>query len=165
MKKISSVILAGGKSQRFGGKRKALETIGGRSVIERVAGRVSQISDELLVVISRDRFSLPADCNAQTLEDIYPDKGPLGGIYTGLLASQSSHSLVVACDTPFLNVRLLNYMVEMIGDFDAVVPRLEGGRVEALHAIYSKGCLGHVKAQLENNQLRADSFLNTICVR
>jgi len=99
------------------------------------------------------------------LADLYPGKGPLGGIYTGLLASQSLHSIVVACDMPFLSTELLRYMIEQCGDFDAVVPRLGEGMAEPLHAIYSKSCLEKMKRWLEHNQLGVHSFLKTVRVR
>jgi len=56
-------------------------------------------------------------------------------------------------------------MVGLAGDFDAVVPRLGGGMVEPLHAIYSKSCLDKMKRRLERNQLGVHSFLKTVRVR
>ena len=97
--------------------------------------------------------------------DLYPGKGPLVGIYTGLLAAESSHSLVVACDMPFLNIELLRYMIELSPGFDAVVPRLGERKVEPLHAIYSRSCLGSMKTLLEHDQLEVTHFLNTVHVR
>jgi molybdopterin-guanine dinucleotide biosynthesis protein A len=163
--KVTSIILAGGKNQRLGGKRKALEAIRGKSLIKRVAERVGPLTNQILVVTSREQFNFSVAFKARILVDLYPDKGPLGGIYTGLLASQSSHSLVVACDMPFLNTKLLRYMIELSRDFDAVVPRLEEGMLEPLHAIYSKSCLGNMKTQLELNQLGVDSILNAVRIR
>ncbi len=164
--KVTSIVLAGGKNQRLGNIRsKALQTIGGKSLIERVAERLRPLTNQLLVVTSREQFNLPAACSAEILVDLYPDKGPLGGIYTGLLASRSSHSLVVACDMPFLNTELLRYMVELSGDFDAVVPILREGTVEPLHAIYSKNCLDSIKTQLERNELAIDSIFGTLNIK
>jgi molybdopterin-guanine dinucleotide biosynthesis protein A len=101
----------------------------------------------------------------EVLVDFYPDRGPLGGIYTGLAAAQSSHSLVVACDMPFLNITLLRYMIELASDFDAVVPRLGERMMEPLHAIYAKSCLDNIKARLEQNHLGVHTFLKTVRVR
>ena len=56
-------------------------------------------------------------------------------------------------------------MVELCGDFDAVVPRLGEKMVEPLHAVYSRNCLDNMKAQLERNQLSINYFLNTVRVR
>ncbi len=162
--KIASVVLAGGKNLRLG-RSKALETVGGKSLIEFVVERLKPLTNQILIVTSQEQSDLQVVCKAEILVDLYPDKGPLGGIYTGLVASRSSRSIVVACDMPFLNTELLRYMIGLSHDFDAVVPKLGEGMVEPLHAIYSKSCLGKMKARLECNQLGINSFLNTVRVR
>ncbi len=161
---VTSIILAGGKNLRLGSS-KALQIIGGKSLIERVVERVKLVSAQTLIVTSPEQPAPPVAGGVEVLVDIYPGKGPLGGIYTGLLASPSSHSIVVACDMPFLNVELLGYMIELSGGFDAVVPRSGGGRLEPLHAVYSKSCLDSMKTQLEHNQLSIARFLDTVRVR
>jgi len=162
--KIAAIVLAGGKNRRLG-RNKALETVGGKSNIERVFERLKPLTSQIIIVTSQEQLDLPVACKAEILVDIYPDKGPLGGIYTGLLASRSAHSFVVACDMPFLNTQLLRYMVKLSRDFDAVVPRLGQGMVEPLHAIYSKACLGNIKPQLEDGRLEAYSFFEAVRVR
>jgi len=162
--KVTSIVLAGGKNLRLG-RSKALETIGGKSLIDYVFERLRPLTSQILIVTSREQSDLPAACGTEVLVDLYPDKGPLGGIYTGLLASQSSHCVVVACDMPFLNTELLRYIIELSPGFDAVVPRLWEGMVEPLHAIYSKSCLDNMKTQLERNQLGINSFFSTVRVR
>ena len=108
---------------------------------------------------------LPVDIQAEIISDVYGGKGPLGGIYTGLLTSRSSNSIVVACDMPFLNTELLRYMVESAEGFDAVVPRLGDRMVEPLHAIYSQDCVSKIKTRLEQDRLGVLSFLDTLHVR
>jgi len=162
--KVTSIVLAGGKNLRLG-RNKALETICGKTLIERVIERLRPLTNQILIVTSREQFGLPVACKAKILVDLYPGKGPLGGIYTGLLASQSSHSVVVACDMLFLNTKLLRYMIELSRDFDVVVPRLGEEMVEPLHAIYSKSCLSNMKTRLKRNQLEINSFLKTVSVR
>lgn len=161
---VTSVVLAGGKNLRLG-RSKALEVINGRSLIERVMERLAPVASNLLIVTSRQQFDLPTIPGAEVLIDVYPGSGPLGGIYTGLLVSQTAQSIVVACDMPFLNTELLRHMVELSRDFDAVVPRLANGMIEPLHAIYSKSCLDKMKIRLENNQLGITPFLDEMRVR
>lgn len=161
--KVTSIVLAGGKNLRLG-RYKVLETIGGKSLIERVVERLRPLTNRILVVTSREQSSLTI-AGLEVLVDVYPGKGPLGGIYTGLLASRSLYSIVAACDMPFLNAELLRYMIELSRGFDVVIPRLGEGMVEPLHAIYSKSCLGNMKTQLERNQLAISSFLKTMRVR
>jgi molybdopterin-guanine dinucleotide biosynthesis protein A len=161
---MTSIVLAGGKSLRLG-RSKCLETINGKSLIERVTERLKSVSRQILIVTSREQLDLPVTGEAEVVVDLYPDKGPLMGIYIGLLDAESSHSLVVACDMPFLNIELLRYMVELSPSFDAVVPRLGEGKVEPLHAVYSRSCLGSMKTLLEHNQLEVTRLLNKVRVR
>jgi molybdopterin-guanine dinucleotide biosynthesis protein A len=162
--KVTSIILAGGKNLRLG-RNKALETLDGKSLIEHVIERVEPLSERILIVTSHEKFDLPVSVKAEMLADLYPDKGPLGGIYTGLAASRSLYNIVVACDMPFLNTELLNYMLGLSRDYDAVVPRLEEGMIEPLHSIYSRGCLDNMQKRLESNELKVHSFLKTVRVR
>ena len=162
--KVTSIILAGGKNLRLG-RNKALEYIGDKILIERVAERLRPLTNHVLIVASQEKLKLPADCQAEVLTDVYDGKGPLSGIYTGLLASQSSQSIVVACDMPFLNTELLRYMLELSDEFDAVVPRLDDMMIEPLHAVYSRSCLSNMKERLESDRLKVHAFLNTVRVR
>ena len=162
--KVTSIILAGGKNLRLG-RNKALETLDGKSLIEHVIERVEPLSERILIVTSQEKFDLPVSVKAEMLADLYPDKGPLGGIYTGLAASRSLYNIVVACDMPFLNTELLRYMLGLSRDYDAVVPRLEEGMIEPLHSIYSRGCLDNMQKRLESNELKVHSFLKTVRVR
>ena len=160
----TSIILAGGKGLRLN-RTKPTETIGGKSLIQRIMERIAELNSQILIVTSQEQPELPIDCEAEIVTDIYPGKGPLGGIYTGLMSSRSLHNLVVACDMPFINVELMRYMLELSPSFDAVVPRLEKEKVEPLHAVYSKSCLEAMRTQLEHNQLRVTCLLNTLNVR
>ena len=159
---VTSIILAGGKGSRLGGS-KALEIVGDKSLIQRVVGQLRLVSEQILIVGSPCQFDFPSNCGIEYKADLYLGKGPLGGIYTGLIASKSLYNLVVACDMPFLNIELLRYMLKLSPGFDAVVPRVK--RIEPLHAVYSKSCLEGMKTQLENNQLGITRFLNTIKVK
>ncbi len=162
--KVTSVILAGGLNKRFG-KNKALITIGGQSMIERVIERLTPLTNRFLVVTATELPDLPLTGRAEVIADIYPGLGPLGGVYTGLEASESPLNIVVACDMPFLNTELLDYMLGLSPEFDAVVPQLENGMVEPLHAIYSRSCLPEMKKLLESNRLGIAPFLDNIRVR
>jgi molybdopterin-guanine dinucleotide biosynthesis protein A len=159
---VTSIVLAGGGSSRLGGN-KALQIVGGKSLLQRVIERVTLISDQILVIGSPHQCGFPADSGIEYREDLYPGKGPLGGIYTGLLASKSVYNLVVACDLPFLNVELLRYLIRLSPGFDAVVPWV--GKVQPLHAVYSKNCLDAMKVQVEHNLLKISRFLDSVNVR
>jgi len=160
---MTSIVLAGGKSLRFG-RDKALEEIGGQSLIQRVIDRLAPLGTDIIVVVAHaDQLFLP-DSKAKIVTDVYPAKGSLCGIYSGLKAAPSSHSLVVACDMPFLNIDLLRYLTELCPAFDTVIPRLEG-QLEPLHAVYSKSCLVPMETLLHGDRLKIADFLPAVKVR
>ncbi|MBA7708255.1 putative molybdenum cofactor guanylyltransferase [subsurface metagenome] len=158
---MTSIVLAGGKSLRLG-REKALEEIGGRSLIERVIERLSLLGNEIIVVTSSSN-QLP-DLGVKRVIDSYPGKGNLVGIYSGLKEVASSHSLVVGCDMPFLNIDLLRYIMELSPGFDVVIPRVDEG-VEPLHAVYSKNCLAPIEVYLREGRLKIFDLLPELKVR
>ena len=161
---VTSIILAGGRSLRLG-RCKAAETICGKSLVEHVIEKLKTISNQILVVTSQEQLGLPVACEAEVVVDIYPGKGPLAGICTGLLASEFPYSIVVACDMPFLNVELLRYMIELSEGFDVVIPRSGEGMIEPLHAIYSRSCINAIRAELERDHLKISQVLDILQVR
>jgi molybdopterin-guanine dinucleotide biosynthesis protein A len=65
---------------------------------------------------------------------------------------------------PFLNVLLLSYMVDKVVRHDAVVPRLKGGLLEPLHAVYGKRCLPFMESLLVQGRRRIAAFLGQVDV-
>ena len=57
--KVTAIVLAGGKNRRLG-RSKALESVGGISIIERVVERLEPLTSQLLIVTSRERSNLLA---------------------------------------------------------------------------------------------------------
>jgi molybdopterin-guanine dinucleotide biosynthesis protein A len=150
---IGFIVLAGGKGLRLG-QDKASETIGDRSLLERVVSRLASFNNDILIVSASERTfpQLNGYPRLRTVADIYLNKGPLGGVYAGLKASDSFYNFVVACDMPFLNQALLRYMMQISAGFDLVVPRL-GELVEPLHAVYSRACLAPIESLLRQGDL------------
>lgn len=164
---VTSIVLAGGRSSRLG-REKLAEVIAGKSLIERAIGSLSALSQEILIVISQEqaRSSLSSYTfpEAKTVVDLYPQKGSLIGIYSGLVHSSNLLNLAVACDMPFLNLKLLRYMVKIAPGFDVVIPRL-GDQMEPLHAVYSKNCIGPLENQIRQGNLRVTGFFDSVKVR
>lgn len=144
--------------------------MGDRTLLERVVVRLGGLVDRILIVTSQkgregiEEKRLEFGPDVSLITDLYPGKGSLGGIYSGLAVSPSFHNLVVACDMPFLSPRLLEYMTRLSPGFDVIIPRL-GGVLEPLHAVYSKNCLAPMKALLDNNHLKIIDFFPEVRVR
>ena len=166
---MTSIVLAGGKSLRFG-RSKALETIGGKSLIQWVVDRLAKISTEIIIATAHEdcfaslAMTYPPSVRIKTVADIYPGKGPLVGIYSALVTSSCPQAIVVGCDMPFLNTALLDYMTQISSTFDVVIPRTRKG-VEPACAIYSKNCLAPIQGLLERNELRISELFTMVKVR
>lgn len=161
---MTSIILAGGKSSRLG-QSKALQVIEGKSLIQRVVDRLALLSTEIIMVTAHgEAIPCSSAIRIKTVADLYPEKGPLVGIYSGLIASSSSRAIVVGCDTPFLSVDLLEYMTQIPSTFDVVVPRTKK-KAEPLCAVYSKNCVAPILQLLEQNELRIYRLFNMVKVK
>lgn len=159
---MSGIILAGGSSSRLG-RDKSFIDIGGLRLIDRVILRLSAVADTLIIVANdTDKYSSYAD-RAVIAKDIVPGLGPLAGLQAGLTVSSDDINLIVSCDAPFLRQPVLSYLVNNIGDADALVPRWDG-HVHTVLAVYRKSCLPAITAALSEKRLRLDSFFNDVIV-
>jgi molybdenum cofactor guanylyltransferase len=138
---IGYIILAGGKSKRLG-RNKINEVIGGITLLNRVINVLSAFNGEIILVTAKDS-SMPDTftyTKISKVQDLYPGKGMIGGIITGLAASKNFYNLVVAADMPFLNPALIHYMISNAKGNDLVAYKNQND-LEPLHAIYTKNCL------------------------
>ena len=157
--------MAGGRGLRLG-RNKALETIDHQTLIQRTVSSLLFLGAEIIVVTGPHNTELGVEDlgRVRVVLDAWPGRGPLVGIYTGLLNSRSEKNLAVACDMPFLNPRLIRYMAEVSAGYDAVVPRL-GMEIEPLHAIYGGNCLIEVKHMLDEGVYSVSELLKRVKVR
>ena len=160
---ISSVILAGGDSRRLG-IDKALLELDGKALLSRVVQKLAPLSDDLIVVTNSPEDYEHLALGVRFVPDERPGEGALMGIYSGLKAATYLSALTVACDMPFLNMSLLRVMLDKIAGHDAVVPRLEGGLLEPLHAVYGKRCLPFMASHLAHGRRRIAAFLDQVDV-
>ena len=160
-RQISCIILAGGKNARMG-REKAYLRIGERTIIEEQSDALGRIFDEIIIVANSQNYFKNID--AKVVTDIIPDLGPLGGLYSGLAVSSNIHSFLIACDMPFINLQLIDYMIKQIGENDIVIPLSSKG-IETLFAVYSLNCLETIRRQVEFKNLKLLDILTFFKVR
>lgn len=160
MDDVSAVILAGGKSQRMG-FNKALFELGKASMVERIAGELSRHFREVVLVASDPEIY--ADLGLRVITDIYQGRGPLGGIHAALVKTSAKHIFVTACDMPFVDAGLARYLSGQAHNFDVVAPRL-GQYIEPLYAVYGRGCIPAIEAQLIRGRCKISAFYASVRV-
>ena len=137
MGEYSAIVLNGGESSRISVQNKGLLKLGGITILERIVNVLAPLFREVLVISNNPRQLGFLKDRCLIFQDEIRGFGPLGGIYTGLKKMQSEVGFFVACDMPFLNPELINFLLENSPGFDAVCPRC-GEFIEPLHAVYTK---------------------------
>ena len=157
MEDITGIILAGGKNSRMG-VNKAFLPIDGIRLIEKTLNIYRQIFNEIIIV-TNDPLAYIEFANTAIVTDIYKDKGPAGGIFTGLFYAKNSYAFVSACDMPYLNKDFILYMIDQRGRYDIIVCELPEG-FQALHALYSRNCLFAMKRMIDSDELKISRLYN-----
>lgn len=137
----SGLILAGGRSTRFGGGEKSLKLVGGKRMICRVVDALSGAVDELVISVrdeqQKDRL-FPFISGYYFAYDEVQGIGPLSGIYSGLKRLKGDYVVIAACDMPLINTAAIKLLFEKARGHDAAVPGHAGGFIEPLHAVYRR---------------------------
>jgi len=159
---ITGVILAGGKSSRFG-SNKALAMVDRKPLVQHVADLMSGLFPECLLVTNT-----PAEYEFLSLamtHDRYRDSGPLAGIHAALLKISTSRAFIVACDMPNLSPELIHYLCSINEqEYDVIIPWLEKGQ-EPLFGIYHKKSLAIIESFLQQKDCKIIRALEDLQVR
>ncbi len=166
---ITGVVLAGGQSSRFG-SNKALALLEGESLIGRACRVLSGLFDEVIIITNRpEEYSfLPF----KKFQDIYPGFGPMSGIHSALNHAITEAVFTTACDMPLLDERLIRFMVGLFAEDQgrkgprpaAIIPRFEG-RLQPLHAIYSKRALKALEELLKGKRPKMANLADMVPCR
>jgi molybdopterin-guanine dinucleotide biosynthesis protein A len=161
---MTAVILAGGKSSRFGGEDKAFALVGNVPMIRLVIDRLKVVFDRIIVISnSPDKYRAWRDVSVAS--DIIKNAGPLGGIHAGMKYSKTPWIFVVSCDMPFIDSALIRQQTEYFAsleNIDALVPKV-GDSFEPMHSIYRTDIsekLGQFLVSSTDYSIRA--FLDTV---
>ena len=157
---VTGVILAGGRSTRFG-RDKVLEPVAGVRLIERVVQVMRPLFAEVRI-ITNGRADL-GDLGCALVPDLVPGLGAVGGLYTALKTLGTEYALVVACDMPCLNPELIRHLVGRREGWQAVVPWVKG-YPEPLHSVYRRDCLDSLEVLISAGRYRLNTVLYRLAV-
>jgi molybdopterin-guanine dinucleotide biosynthesis protein A len=159
--KTTGIILSGGKSIRMG-ENKAFIDIEGVPIIHRIHNLFKELFQEIIIVTNQKE--LFSNFESKIYTDLIPNKGVLGGLYTGIFYSTYNYSFCVACDMPFIKKSLVQYLLNLIKEDDVIVPRTRDG-LQPLHAIYSKNCLKPIKKVIDQGKYSIIDFYDLVKVK
>jgi molybdopterin-guanine dinucleotide biosynthesis protein A len=142
---VTGALMAGGRATRMAGVPKGLLRVGG----EPIAARTLRLFEGLFgarLVVANDPAPY-AGLGAPVVADRLPGKGAPGGVHAALAAAATPWVFTAACDMPFLSEEAVAYLAARRQGALAVVVRF-GGRLEPLHALWSRACLPVLEAAL-----------------
>lgn len=138
------------------GRDKALVEVDGRTMLERSIELLRPHAREVLVIADPAKYAPP---HATVIPDDSPGKGPLGGLVTALYRARYVRLLVLACDLPAINDRLLvRLKMELDRGFDAVVPQHDG-MIEPLAAAYHRHAIEPLEDCVKKDVLKMSDAL------
>lgn len=156
MRKIVGCILAGGKSRRMGGKKKAFLTYRGKRFLDLIRGNLKTFPRIYLSVEDPACYPLEEDW---VVGDLFPVTGPMGGITSVLKKCREDAVFVIPCDMIFLSEAVALEMKRVYEDTGMpVLLKGEKGEVSPLPGIYTKEMLPGLEACLEKGDYRLRSL-------
>lgn len=158
---VSAIILTGGKSSRMG-TNKALLPLGEENTITRIADVAKACCEQIILVTNEpekyDFLALPC------VKDIYKEKGPLGGLHSGLSAINTQKALVFPCDLPLISLEYIQPLLAADEKYDIVIYEAEG-RIHPLLGRYHKNVLPRMITCLKEHRLKIQEFFQPLQVK
>ena len=144
------------------GQDKAFLVLGGRTLLERALALARAVAENVATVGDPAKFA----AHGQVIEDVYRDRGPLGGIHAALSATSTELNLILGVDLPFVGVDFLRFLISAAKSCDAVVtvPSTVGG-YEPLCAVYRKSFASIAESALKNGRNKVDALYASVSVR
>ena len=156
--KITGIILAGGKSRRMG-VEKGLLRLSGKFMIEYAIQVLKQVCDHIIISENTDAYDF---LGYPVIADIYPNSGPMGGIYSALKYSDTDLNLVLSCDMPFISEQMLSLLIENAPNYDVTVPWHGGEKFEPMCALYHKDVIPIFEKFIQENNFKIPTAFKQI---
>ncbi len=158
MNNLDGVILAGGKSVRFGAD-KALVRFRNKPLISSIYDELAIESDHVCII--SDTNGKYKFLNIPVYKDIFPGFGPVGGIYTALNHTVSRRIFITPCDIVLLSNGIISILSDSIGSADAAAYSVNG-ILQPLPVLLNTIILEKVQVYLRKANLSVKGLLN-IC--
>ena len=144
------------------GSDKALLELGGRRLIERAISIADAVTEDVRIVGAAAKY----EAFGTVVPDIYPDRGPLGGIHAALAASGTDFNLICGVDLPFLKPGFLEYLVSEARRSEATVAVPQAnGYLQPLCAVYRKPFYEVAESALVAGRNKIDALFGAVQTR
>jgi len=158
---ITGIILAGGKSSRMG-EDKGFLKLNGKTFMSSIIAALNPIVGEIIIVSNNSEYDV---FNLKRVADSMEDSGPLAGLYSGLLHSETENNIVLSCDVPLISSSVLKKLLEGAPSEAEVIQFESEGKTMPLVAMYKKKCRHHFLKLLQTNERRLRFAIDQLDVK
>jgi molybdopterin-guanine dinucleotide biosynthesis protein A len=142
---ITGIVLAGGKSSRMG-TEKGLSMLKQKPLISYAIKTLKPVCNPIIIAANTPNYK---QFGHPVVLDIVKNVGPLGGILSGLHASNTADNIVLTCDMPLISADLIRYILSEKENYKAVVPVFHN-LVEPLCAFYHQSVITQIHELIKN---------------
>ncbi|MFD2036732.1 molybdenum cofactor guanylyltransferase [Belliella marina] len=153
---VEVFILAGGKSSRMG-QDKGLIPILGKPMVQHLIEKADQLGLHTSIISPSTEYMV---FGKPLYQDIIPDQGPMGGLYTALTKAKTNKTLLLSCDIPLIPIEALRKITECHQIHEICVATIEG-QTNPLLALYDIALLPQVKESILEGKLKMRRFIES----
>ena len=167
---ILAVVLAGGKSKRFGEDKNHIK-LGDKTLLEHVLSKISNKFEEILIVSSHNQEIKKLE-NVTVIPDCFDDFGPLAGVLSSMKwvkENQKQYKWVATfpSDTPFFETSIIEEYKKRIKIKDSSLYFVKSnGKRHNIFGLWSIDLLDVLEDDMINNNFRkVEDWANKIGVK
>ena len=157
---LCGYVLSGGVSSRMGQDKAFLE-LEGKPLVQRAVEVLQPVCGDVKILAGSDEARIEQLRKfGDAIADIHPGCGPLGGMEAALADTSLPWVMVLAIDTPFIPVKMLEDWRESTEEESAVLSFcvLEGD-AQPLPVMMYKGLLPHISGALDSGNYKVSAAL------
>jgi len=164
---LLGVVLAGGKSQRFG-QDKAGVNLGNKTLIEHTLDKIKFKFEDVIIVSNKTNFK-----NYKIINDcIEGQLGPLVGVLSAMKWIKKNNKpyewvVTFPCDTPFFNTKIIDEFIKFSKTNDGLLYFVKSNKIR--HNIFGLWSLKLIeileKDIIKNNYRKVEKWADKIGVR
>ena len=158
---FSGIVLNGGRSSRMGIPKGEMDFLG-RPLIERSIDALIEAGASEVIIVGGKPFVSNAE-GVRSVEDVYPDEGPLGGLITGLLNARMEQAMVLSNDLMSIDGSTIRRILDFGQLADLAIP-MAGGAPQVLTALWKVSCLKVLESAFKSGSRSLKSVLGNLDV-
>lgn len=156
---VTGIILAGGRSRRMGVDKGLIEWMG-KPMISYAIELLMPLCSRILISTSNPAYN---SFGYPMVADIYPDKGPMGGLASCLEQSTTRVNICMPCDLPNMQRTIFDQLLKSCDGTQCVVPLTP--QPEPLCAVYPSSVLSVMQQLIQEETYRMTEIFKRFPVK